>query len=86
LLGNRSILIYGFDDTRKPLRDMITAFETLARTREWATRTYAVKVCRPTTLPRRSLAVTVTLATVTADPRRNRILFGRNPERWFEGF
>ena len=32
---NRSILIYGFDDTRKPLRDMITAFETLARTRVW---------------------------------------------------
>jgi hypothetical protein len=32
---HRSILIYGFDDTRKPLRDMITAFETLARTRVW---------------------------------------------------
>jgi hypothetical protein len=27
------MLIYGFDDRRKPLRDMIAAFETLARTR-----------------------------------------------------
>jgi hypothetical protein len=32
---HRSILIYGFDDARKPLRDMIAAFETLAQTRVW---------------------------------------------------
>lgn len=30
---HRAMLIYGFDDSRKPLRDMIVAFETLARTR-----------------------------------------------------
>jgi hypothetical protein len=32
---HRAILIYGFDDTRKPLRDMIAAFEALARTLVW---------------------------------------------------
>ena len=31
--ARRAILIYGFDDTRRPLSDMITAFETLARAR-----------------------------------------------------
>jgi len=30
---HRAILIYGFDDPRRPLAEMITAFETLARTR-----------------------------------------------------
>ena len=30
---HRAILIYGFDDQRKPLGDMVEAFETLARTR-----------------------------------------------------
>ena len=30
---HRAILIYGFDDNRKPLLEMIAAFETLARTR-----------------------------------------------------
>ena len=30
---HRAILIYGFDDKRKPLLEMIAAFETLARTR-----------------------------------------------------
>lgn len=29
--ARRAILIYGFDDTRRPLSDMIRAFETLAR-------------------------------------------------------
>jgi hypothetical protein len=30
---NRAMLIYGFDDPRKPLLDLISAFKTLARTR-----------------------------------------------------
>jgi hypothetical protein len=30
---HRAILIYGFDDTRRPLQEIIGAFETLARTR-----------------------------------------------------
>jgi hypothetical protein len=30
---HQAVLIYGFDDRRKPLHDMITAFETLAKTR-----------------------------------------------------
>jgi hypothetical protein len=30
---HKAILIYGFDDSRRPLADMIKAFETLARTR-----------------------------------------------------
>ena len=30
---HRAILIYGFDDPRRPLQEMLTAFETLAHTR-----------------------------------------------------
>jgi hypothetical protein len=30
---HRSVLIYGFDDPRRPLREMVAAFETLASTR-----------------------------------------------------
>jgi len=31
--ARRAILIYGFEDTRRPLSEMISAFETLARSR-----------------------------------------------------
>jgi len=62
----KAILIYGFDDPRRPLSDMIAAFETLARTRVDLDNRYETRWDRWSTLFAAAAASLAALSTVNA--------------------